>query len=291
MQEVKEYLFAESAQEAVALMRSHEGKGMYIAGGTDMYLSPVRCDFVVDVNRAGLSDIARTPDGDLFLGAAATLHNIATNPLVVDFAGGTLSHAAAHCGNRPIRTTATVGGNLCHALPSADMAPVLLVLDATCYIADEDSQESVPLCDFFLGPRRTVLDDRLLVGLAMSVGDQKRYCANYKLTRSAEDISLVQVAAAIEIENGVISIARVALGAVAPIPLRARSAEDALAGQTLADITEESLAAVATLAAAECAPVDDHRASAEYRRTMVEVFTRRVLLQVVTEAKSNEGGS
>ncbi|MFT5232543.1 MAG: carbon-monoxide dehydrogenase medium subunit [Candidatus Krumholzibacteriia bacterium] len=291
MQGVKEYLFADSAQDAVALMRRHEGIGRYIAGGTDMYLSPAKCDFVVDVNRAGLGDIARTPNGDLFLGSAATLHNIATNPLVTEYAGGTLSHAAAHCGNRPIRTTATVGGNLCHALPSADMAPVLLVLDATCYIADEDSQESLPLCEFFLGPRQTVLEDRLLVGLALQSPEKPRFTANYKLTRSAEDISLVQVAASLEFDGDTVASARIALGAVAPIPLRARLAEAALEGQSLADLTEDYLTAAAAVAASECAPLDDHRASAEYRRAMVAVFTRRVLLQVVAKANTETGAS
>jgi len=289
MQGVKEYLFAESAQEAVALMRQRTGKGAYIAGGTDMYLSPVHCDYVIDVNRAGLGEIARTPDGDVLIGSAATLHNVATNPLITEFAGGTLAHAAAHCSNRPIRSTATIGGNLCHALPSADMAPVLLVLDATCLIVDEDSQESIPLSDFFLGPRQTVLDDRLLVSLALPADSRQRFCANYKLTRSAEDISLVQVAAALEIEDGKISVARLALGAVAPIPLRARLAEAALAGQKLTDLNEEALAAVAAVAAGESSPLDDHRASEEYRRAMVEVFMRRILLQVVAAACAEKG--
>jgi len=128
MWDLKEYRIAKTAQEAVAMMRKGPGMGAYIAGGTDMFLSPAKCDYVVDINHAGLSDIARTPDGDLFLGAATTLHNVATNPLVAGFAEGLLCEAAAHCGNRPVRSTATIGGNICNALPSADMAPVLLAV-------------------------------------------------------------------------------------------------------------------------------------------------------------------
>jgi len=290
MWELKEYRFAATAQEAVALMRQGPGKGAYIAGGTDMFLYPTECDFVVDINNAGLSDIARTPGGDLFLGAATTLHNIATNPLVTGFADGILSRAAAHCGNRPVRSTATVGGNLCNGLPSADMAPVLLALDATCYIADEECQESLPLQDFFVGPRVTILADRLLVGLAVPAAAGQWHCASYKLTRSAEDISLVQVVVALGIDNGGIDnggiddggidngrieTARIALGAVAPVPMRATLAEAQLVGQKVADITPEIIADAAAIAAGECEPRDDHRASAEYRRDMVRVLTRR----------------
>ncbi len=294
MWELKEYRFAATAQEAGALRRQGPGKGAYIAGGTDMYLQPVDCDFVVDINNAGLSDIARTPAGDLFLGAATTLHNIATNPLVADFAEGMLIQAASHCGNRPVRSTATVGGNLCHALPSADMAPVLLALDATCYIADEESQESVPLADFFVSPRVTVLDDRLLVGLALPAEAATRRCASYKLTRSAEDISLVQVVVALGVENGKIETARIALGAVAPVPMRAVLAEAQLVGQSVADISLDLVADAAAIAAGECEPRDDHRASAEYRRDMVRVLTRRQIMKALhdeTTITKDSGGT
>ncbi|MBM4131152.1 hypothetical protein FJ250_09000, partial [bacterium] len=157
MWDLKEYRIAGSPGEAVAMLRRGPGKGIYIAGGTDLFLFPPQCDFVVDINHAGLDAIARTPDGDVFVGAAATLHAIATDPFVAGYAGGLLAQAAARCGNRPVRSTATLGGNLCNALPSADLAPALLALDAVCYIIDEDSQESLPLEDFFVGPRRTVL--------------------------------------------------------------------------------------------------------------------------------------
>lgn len=283
MWELKEYRFASTAQEAVALMRKGPGQGAYIAGGTDMFLYPPVCDYVVDINHAGLKDIARTPGGDLFFGAATTLHDLATNPLVTGFAGGVLSEAAAHCGNRPVRSTATVGGNLCNALPSADMAPALLALDATCYIADEESQESVPLTDFFVGPRVTILADRLLVGLAVPADAGRRRCASFKLTRSAEDISLVQVVVALGVAEGRLESVRIALGAVAPVPMRATLAEAQLAGQDLGALTPELIADAAQVAAGECEPRDDHRASAEYRRDMVRVLTRRQITRALQE--------
>jgi carbon-monoxide dehydrogenase medium subunit len=248
---------------------------------------------VVDINHTGLSSIARTPDGDVFIGAAATLHDVATNPFVTGFAGGLLAAAAAHCGNRPVRSTATLGGNLCNALPSADLAPALLALDAVCYIADEDSQESLPLEDFFLGPRRTVLGDRLLVGVALSAAAGRRRAEARRLTRSAEDIALVQVAVALSVTEGRVGDVRIALGSVAPVPMRAMLAEAQLEGERLADLDPDRLADAAAIAAGECEPIDDHRASADYRREMVGVLTRRLLAGVLAEvpADNHQGGA
>ena len=295
MWEISDYKFASSPPEAVTMMRQGSGQGVYLAGGTDLLLFPPKCDFVVDISRAGISDIARTPDGDLFLGAAVTLQNLATNELITSFAGGEVGRVAAHCGNRPVRTTATVGGNLCNALPSADMAPILLALDATCYITDEDSQESLPLVDFFVGPHQTVLEDRLLVGLALSADVANRRCATSKLTRSAEDIALVQVAVGLDIQDGKINAARIALGAVAPVPLRATMAESVLEGVDINTEKTESLSAaicdVSELAAGETDPIDDHRASAAYRRDMVRVLTRRLLEDLLMDAAADDGGA
>ncbi len=281
MRDLKDYRIAHSVQEAVTMMRQGPGHGAYIAGGTDMFLMPEDCDFVVDINHAGIGDVARTPGGDLFIGAAATLQGVATSPLTRDFACGALAAVAGQCGNRPVRSTATLGGNLCNALPSADMAPVLLALDAVCYVADVDSQESLPLADFFVGPRRTVLDGRLLVGLAVPGEAADRRCVFRRLTRSAEDISLVQVAVALGVQDGTIDSARIALGAVAPVPLRANLAETQLAGLPLRDIDPDVIAGAAAIAAGECEPIDDHRASADYRREMVKVLTARLLARAV----------
>jgi len=289
---LQEYRFATNPAEAVALMRKGPGKGAYIAGGTDMLLEHPSCDFVVDINKAGIGDIARTAGGDLFIGAVATLQDIVDNSFVRGFAGGAVSSAASQCGNRPVRTTGTVGGNLCNALPSADMAPVLLALDATCYITDEDSQESLPLTDFFVGPRLTVLEDRLLVGVALPGECAGWRCASHKLTRTAEDISLVQVAVSLGVDEGRIKEARIALGAVAPVPMRAILAETMLIGQEITAITPDVLGDVAAIAAGECDPLDDHRASAEYRRDMVAVLTRRLVARILADDGDNrEGGA
>jgi carbon-monoxide dehydrogenase medium subunit len=282
MWKLEDYRIATSPDEAVALMNEGPGRGVYIAGGTDLFLFPPECDFAVDVSRAGLDDLAGTDEGDLVVGAGVTLHRLETDPTVAGFAHGALAAAAAVCGNRPVRTTATIGGNLCNGLPSADMAPVLLALDADCFILGEDDRESLPLSHFFVAPRVTALEGRLLAGLALPAAAAGRRCLARKLTRSAEDISLIQVAVGLDVSGGVLETVRIALGAVAPVPLRSTLAEDQLAGQALADIGPDLVADAAVIAAGECEPIDDHRASAEYRRAMVEVFTRRLLTEALT---------
>jgi len=197
------------------------------------------------------------------------------------YAGGAVADAARACANRPVRTTATLGGNLCNALPSADLAPILLALAGHAHLGDGQGEEIVPLTDFFLGPRRTVLGDRLLLGITLPAASGACRARARKLTRTAEDISLAQVAVALDLEGPLIRGARIALGAVAPVPCRALAAEEALSGvKATAAGAPAAIAAAAQLAAARAEPIDDHRASAAYRRAMVGVLTRRLVREL-----------
>jgi aerobic carbon-monoxide dehydrogenase medium subunit len=287
MRFIGEYFRASSPEDALVLMKTGIGRGCFLAGGTDLLLSvDPDLDFVVDITGAGLSEIVESPEGDIFIGAATSLRELETNPLLKTFASGIVSKAAARCGNRPVRTTATVGGNLCNALPSADMAPVLLALDAVAYVTDGDEDESLMLHDFFVAPRKTILDGRLLVGLALPSANSSCLAVSEKLTRTAEDISLAQVAAALHIKDGVIERARIALGAVAPVPMLAEEAEQVLAGVSLDD-APEAIEEAAQLAGLVCEPINDMRASADYRRAMIRTMTARAL----RSAAGLEGGA
>jgi carbon-monoxide dehydrogenase medium subunit len=286
MWDIKEYRVASDPAEAVEMIHRGPGKGIFIAGGTDLFLYPPKCDYVVDISRAGLGGVARTPGGDLFIGSAATLEYLVRDELVAGFAGGAVSRVAALCGNRPVRSTATIGGNICNALPSADMAPVLLALDADCFIMGEDEQESLPLSEFFMGPRLTVLEGRLLIGVALPAEAAGRRCLSRKLTRSAEDIALVQVSVGLDIEDEVVTSARIALGAVAPVPMRSNLAETVLMDRPVAELTADVITDAAEIAAGEAEPISDHRASAEYRRAMVKVLTSRLITEALTGGQS-----
>ena len=283
MRDLKEYRTATSPAEAVAMLKAGPGKGCYIAGGTDLYISTQDYDYVVDINQAGLDGITGSGQGDVLIGATTPLQECFNSELLKNFAGGEISRVAGQCGDRSVRSTATIGGNLCNALPSADMAPVLMALDTECIILDENSEERLPLADFFVAPRQTVLKKRLLVGLVLSGETSGWRCQNIKLTRSADDIALVLVAVALKVKNGSIKQARIALGGVAPVPLRSLLAENFLVNLRLQEITPLMVEDVAIIAASECDPIDDHRASAEYRTDMVRVLTRRLICRVLAE--------
>ncbi len=283
MRDLKEFRTATSPAEAVAMLKAGPGIGCYIAGGTDFCLGLKDCDYVVDITKAGMAGITGSDEGDVLIGAATPLQDCFNSGVLNSFAGGEISRVAGQCGDRPIRTAATIGGNLCTARPSADMAPVLLALDAVCIIVDEDSQESLPLADFFISPLQTVLDKRLLAGLVLPKETAGWHCQSYKLTGSAEDIALVQVAVALAIKDRTITQARIALGAVAPVPLRSNLAENLLMDLKLDEITPELVESMALTAADQCDPLDDHLASAEYRLDMVRVLTRRLICRVLAE--------
>jgi CO/xanthine dehydrogenase FAD-binding subunit len=182
-----------------------------------------------------------------------------------------------------IRNLATLGGNLCNAAPSADMAPPLLALDAEAVIAGPRGERRVPITDFFSGVRRTVLSpDEILLEIVIpapgprSGGHYLRHTPRREL-----DIAVVGVASQLTLSNGVCSKARIALAAVAPVPLRAREAEQLLEGKP---VTPEGIERAAEMAVGAARPISDQRGSADYRLHLVRVLTRRTLRTALARA-------
>jgi carbon-monoxide dehydrogenase medium subunit len=182
-----------------------------------------------------------------------------------------------------VRNLATLGGNLCNAAPSADMAPPLLALDAEAVIAGPSGQRRVSMASFFLGVRRTVLaPGELLLEIvvpaqgAHSGGNYLRHTPRREL-----DIAVVGVASQVTLTGGKCTTARIALAAVAPVPLRATDAEQALVGQPL---TPQQIERAAELASGAARPIDDHRGSIEFRNHLVRVLTRRTLTTALQRA-------
>src|SRR6185437_11106995 len=199
-----------------------------------------------------------------------------------------VADGAGLIGSIQIRNLATVGGNLCNAAPSADVSPPLIAAGARAEIIGPDGTRSVPMDEFFLGPRRTVLGPtELLLGVwvpepaARSGGHYLRHTP-----RKEMDIAVVGVGSTITLDGERCADARIALGAVAPTPVRARGAEEALRGQVVSpDLIEEA----ARLAAEDARPISDVRGSAEFRRHLVAVLTRRTLTAAWNIAK--QGGT
>ncbi len=259
-----------------------------IAGGTDLLVNPrymVGVREVVDIRDLGL-DYIREEHGWLHIGAGATMRTVARHPKIQALANGILARGAAVCGSPNIRNMATLAGNIASALPSADTPPALLALDARAVLSGLQGERIVPLESFFIGPAKSIRERELIREIRIPldfIGSLKG--GYYKIGRTSEDISIVNAAATLIFKNNTITAAHLVLGAVAPIPLRVKIAEEALIGQKP---TEAAIEQAADLVSTEVRPISDQRASAVYRRRMSKVAAVRALRQAAGLAQPGE---
>lgn len=276
-----EFFDPSSLAEALTLLRGFAGRAKALAGGTDLLvrmknglLAPER--IVNLLNLPELKGFSET-EGGLRLGALVTHDELAG---IVSLGPGreVLSQAARTVGSPQIRHRGTLGGNICNASPSADTAPALLTLDAELSLAGPEGVRRLPLEAFFTGPGETaLLPGELLKEFFLPSPPPETRGAYLKLgRRKSLDLALVGVAVLLTLngDGRFCRRARIALGGVAPTPLRARNAEKVLEGAPLDD---KRIREAAEAASRECRPITDLRASAEYRREMVLVLTARAL--------------
>ena len=276
-----------SVDECLQILAKRGPDTKVVAGGTDLLPQlkngVLKPGWVVDLSAvAELRTISDAPDGRLRIGASVTARELELDARVRSRFPA-LAESAAMVGSVQVRNLATLGGNLCNAAPSADMAPPLLALDAEAVIAGPSGQRRVPMASFFLGVRRTVLaPGELLLEIVVpaqgthSGGNYLRHTPRREL-----DIAVVGVASQITLAGGKCTAARIALAAVAPVPLRATDAEQALVGQPL---TPQQIERAADLASGAARPIDDHRGSIEFRNHLVRVLTRRTLTTALERA-------
>jgi carbon-monoxide dehydrogenase medium subunit len=276
-----------SVDDCLQILADRGADAKLVAGGTDLVpqlknglLKP---RWVVDLSGVSRLRTLAVEDGKgLRIGAAVTARELELHSAVR--AGYVaLAESGALVGSVQVRNLATVGGNLCNAAPSADMVPPLLALDAEAVIAGTRGQRRVPLATFFLGVRRTVLGpDELLLEIEVpapaprSGGQYLRHTPRREL-----DIAVVGVASQLTLANGMCAKARIALAAVAPVPLRATEAEGALEGHA---VTPALIERAAQLAVEAARPISDQRGSVEFRRHLVRVLTRRTLTTALERA-------
>ena len=276
-----------SVDECLQVLAKRGPDTKVVAGGTDLLPQlkngVLRPGWVVDLSAVSeLRAISDAPDGGLRIGASVTARELELDARVRSrFAA--LAESAAMVGSVQVRNLATLGGNLCNAAPSADMAPPLLALDAEAVIAGPGGQRRVPMASFFLGVRRTVLAPGELLLEIVVPAQGARSGGNYlrHTPRRELDIAVVGVASQITLTGGKCTTARIALAAVAPVPLRATDAEQALVGQPL---TPQQIERAAELASGAARPIDDHRGSIEFRNHLVRVLTRRTLTTALQRA-------
>lgn len=281
-----EYLAPETVKDCMRLLDRYGQKAKVIAGGTDlipqMKWGEIRPEYVIGMNQIrDLDGIQFNRSTGLKLGALTKIAEIAESNIIKKHYP-ILAQAASVLGSMEIRNRGTVGGNLCNAAPSADMAPPLLVLGAKAVIASRRRKRVIPLEDFFVGPGKTVLArGEILLRLEVPSVSTNSAGEYIKLgIRKAMDIAVVGVAALITIglRNNIYKEARLALGAVAPTPIRAREGESVLIGKRL-DTKVVELAA--ETASREASPVTDLRASEQYRRDMVRILTCRAIQEAL----------
>jgi CO/xanthine dehydrogenase FAD-binding subunit len=291
MERIADALSPGSLAEALEMLSRDGGRGTIpIAGGTNVVVA-IREGMhwgkaLIDVSRLDELGGVRREGDEMVVGGATTLATVLESELIAQH-GRPLHQAARVFANPLVRNRATVAGNLVDASPAADTAPALLVLGAEAELASAAGNRRVPLDQFFLGPNQTVRrPDELLVAVRWPVPSLRSAGAFQKLAlRKGTACSVLGVAVMIAVDDdGTIARARIALGAAAPRPVRARAAEEALVEGHL---TGTVIHAAAQLASEAAEPIDDVRSTGDYRRRMVSVLTRRLLTQVKGEL---EGG-
>ena len=287
-----EYAEATSLKEAFSILGRNEGVRI-LAGGTDLILGMRERKFeprvvlnikkIPDLNRIQIDE-----HGGLRIGALVTI-NALDSSQAIRTAFPMLADAAHNLGSYQIRNRATVGGNLCNASPAADTAPPLIALGAIAKIAGPQQEKLVKLEDFFVGPGKTVLSkDEVLVEVDVPSPPKGSRSAYLKLgPRNAMDIATVNAALMFTLSEQKCVDARIVLGSVSPIPMRARRAEAEIRGKPIHDNT---VGRAAEVASEECSPISDVRASAEYRREMVRVVVRRLFRNALDSKSMKSGG-
>ncbi len=278
------YLRPASLDEALSALGEHREKAKLLNGGTDLLpqlkgrqIPLPEC--VIDIKDLALLRGISYGDSGLSIGALATVSEIAESSVIGEHYR-VLVQAALSMASPQVRNRGTFVGNICTAVPSADSAPPLLALDGAVRLRGPKGERRLALGDFFAGPRKTtVRPDEIVLAIDVPQPPRESRGVYLKLSpRHSMDLAVVGVAAVGAVRDDVCEDIRIAVGAVAPTPLRAAMAEEMLRGRK---VTSELIDEAARNAVIQCDPIDDHRASREYRCDMVHVMVRRALGQVL----------
>lgn len=280
-----DYYAPDSLAETCEALDRFGSKAKVLAGGTDVIakmkgglLTPeilISLKKLVDLQR-----IEYVAGKGVVIGARAT-HNDLVNSQILNEKYLSVSEAAHHMASNQIRNIGTVGGNLCNAVPSADLPPILIALGATIKLVGTKGERTMLLEDLFTGPMKTVIAHNEIL-TEIVIPDQASTGSSYLkfgLRRSGA-LAVVGIAVAVTVNGETLTEAKITIGAAAPTPLRAREAEDFLRGKIISD---ELIAEAGVIAAKESKPISDIRGSAEYRRDLVRVFTKRALHKAIKE--------
>jgi len=274
-----EYLSPQSLQEACALLVQYGNRAKVLAGGSDVLVKMkdglIGPAYLVSLKNLDSLRSIRYEKGTGVIIGARTTHNEVMNNNILQEKYRSVCEAAHSMAADQIRNIGTVGGNLVNAVPSADLPPILIALDAQARIVGPSRARTIALEEFFLGPGKTVLEDGEIL-TEIVIPDQPTTGSNYIKfgLRRAGALAVAGVASSVAVRDGLCQDVRIVLGAVAPTPIRAHRAENALRSKK---ISPELINEAGKIAAEESKPINDIRGSIEYRRNLVDVLTRRSL--------------
>jgi len=281
-----------SVEEASRLLLDLGEGACVLAGGTDLL---VKCNHgmihpkaVVSLNAIEeLRSITFNRKRGLTIGAGARLAEVEAHP-DIRRRYPAVAYAASVTANTQIRNMGTVAGNLCNAAPSAENAPALMAMRAEVVLLGQDGERRLPLESFFKGPGQTALEPGEILTSIFVPLPAPRCGASYRhiSARGKVDISAVCVGAMVTLGRNACDEVRIVLGAVAPVPMRAKKAERILQGRKP---TTERIEQAAEQALKESRPISDLRASAAYRKAMVRVLTKRAVQEALQRAQKTRG--
>jgi len=286
-----EYIVPENLKEAFSLLVQYNGKAAILAGGTDLLVKMrdrvLQPAVLIDLKHiSDLGGIDYSEAEGLKIGALVNICDVEKSKLIQE-KFSILSQAAGTLGSVQVRNKATIGGNLCNAAPSADMAPSLIGLGASVTLAGPDGESLLPLEEFFTGPGETILGKGQILK-DIRVPNMRTHSEGIYLKfsrRKATDLALVGVASVLTMDLALDNCTDISivLGAVAPTPLRAKRAEAVLRGNKISDSLVKEAARVAS---EEAAPITDVRASLWYRNQIIEVLVNQSVFQALEKVKS-----
>jgi carbon-monoxide dehydrogenase medium subunit len=283
---------AASLQDALIQLDQSGPDARLLAGGTDLVLNMKKKTIfpskVISLHLIKNLEYVEEKNGMIHIGAMAKHADLAINP-ILEKEVSILCQAVGLIGSWQVRNIGTIGGNLCNASPAADSAPPLLALDAEVIIATLKGDKTIPITSFFCGPAQTIMKSNEILKeiLIKKPVNPSAGCYLKLRRRKAVDISLAGVAFQAETDSTGkrIDQVKIALGGVAPTPIRVPDAETCLTGLFIDDAFKK-ISMCAQKAARASKPIDDVRATADYKRTIVNVFVQRCAQHVLTTLKN-----
>ena len=278
-----DYIRPGSMEDAIAALRANE-EPYLLAGGTDLLIGmktkTVKPTCLIDLKGIPGIDNIEYDNGFKF-GALTTVRDVEVSPLIREKIPA-LSEAAATLGSIQIRNRATIGGNLCHGSPAADMAAILLAMNCEVSIASDKGEKTVGLDQFFTGPNSTVLDKHEVLSQIIIPKKMEQFKGVYLKhgPRKAMDIGIVNIAILLDADfnKGLCNQVMIALGAVAPTPIRAKKSEALLNGK---ELKPDLIQRAAEAASNEAKPITDFRATSGYRKDLVKSLVVKGIQQIL----------